>query len=354
MITIDGSIGEGGGHVLRTALAASLVTTQPFTLTNACDGKQKPGLRRHHIAAIRAAASICDAKVDGDSCGSRVLTFEPGPVRGGKYHFGVGLGKSVVQVIQVVLPALALADEPSFLTADGGTHGLLAPCFDFFQNVYLKTLARMGIVTAARLTRRGFDNIGGGHVELDIHPNPPLRPLDWTDRGELISRRAIAILAKLPPSISDRLLWSASSKLRLEPNELQTIFDDKSIGHGVMLIIEITCGNAVEVFAYAGKPSVKSEIVASWAADEARRYLAAGTTSDGQPPAGVPVGQYLADQLMLPMALAGGRIHTLKPSTNTMTTIEVLRAFHPARFSLTQVGPDAVEIAAGPAPTSMQ
>ncbi len=191
MITIDGSQGEGGGQVLRTSLGLSLVTGKAFRIEKIRAGREKPGLLRQHLTAVRAAAQVGGAKVSGDEIGSRTLAFEPEQVRGGEYEFAVGTAGSATLVLQTVLPALIVAGGPSRLTLKGGTHNPWSPPFDFLQKAFLPLLERMGAKVTAELIRPGFYPAGGGEFTVEIQPVPGgrLQPLDLLERGETVSRR---------------------------------------------------------------------------------------------------------------------------------------------------------------------
>ncbi|MHA4838411.1 RNA 3'-terminal phosphate cyclase [Sphingopyxis sp. MSC1_008] len=161
MITIDGSEGEGGGQVLRYACALSLLTGEPFAIENIRGGREKPGLMRQHVTAIEAACVIGNAECSGLAVGSTSISFRPGTVTPGDYHFAVGTAGSTGLVLQTVLVPLMLASAPSRLVIEGGTHALAAPPFDFIERTLLPIINRMGPTVAARLVRHGFFPRGG-------------------------------------------------------------------------------------------------------------------------------------------------------------------------------------------------
>src|SRR5262249_21779317 len=144
MITIDGSFGEGGGQILRTSLALSLVTGQPFHIEKIRAGRKQPGLLRQHLTAVKAAAQISQAQVEGEKIGSTQLTFAPGSLMAGEYAFAVGTAGSATLVLQTILPALLRANAPSRLTLEGGTHNPFAPPFNFLTKAFLPLIRRMG------------------------------------------------------------------------------------------------------------------------------------------------------------------------------------------------------------------
>jgi RNA 3'-terminal phosphate cyclase (ATP) len=334
MITIDGSIGEGGGQVLRTSLALSLVTGQPFRIINIRAGRKQPGLLRQHLTAVRAATETSGATVKGDAIGSHDLVFEPGEVRPGEYQFAVGTAGSATLVLQTVLPALALAAGPSRLTLKGGTQNPWAPPFDFLAKAFLPLLGRMGPQVAARLVRPGFYPAGGGEFTVDIRPAAHLAPVELMDRGEILGRRARAMVARLPDHIAERELTVVRAKLGWPAEAMAVERIEESLGPGNVLVIEVECEHVTEVFTGFGELNVRAESVAAKAVDEVRRWLAAG----------VPVGPHLADQLLVPLALAGGRFRTVRPSRHAETNIAVIEQFIGAKITPTQAARDVWEI----------
>jgi RNA 3'-terminal phosphate cyclase (ATP) len=334
VVLIDGSIGEGGGQVLRTALALSLVTGQPFRIVRIRAGRKQPGLLRQHLTAVRAATEISGAAVSGDAIGSRELAFEPGAVRPGEYQFAVGTAGSATLVLQTVLPSLAVAAGPSRLILKGGTHNPWAPPFDFLAKSFLPILERMGPRVTARLLRPGFYPAGGGEFTIDIRPADRLAPLELVERGQITGRRARAMVARLPQHIAERELKVVRDKLGWPPDTLAVERVEDSIGPGNVLVLEVECEHVTEVFAGFGEVNVRAEAVAATAVDETRRWLAAG----------VPVGRHLADQLLVPAAMAGGGFRTLQPSRHTQTNIAVIEQFVGARILCTEKGPDVWQV----------
>ncbi len=336
MILIDGSQGEGGGQVLRTSLALSMVTGRPFRIEKIRAGRKKPGLMRQHLTAVRAAAQVCNAKIGGDAIGSVELTFEPATVQPGNYQFAVGTAGSATLVLQTVLPALLLADQPSELTLEGGTHNPWAPPFDFLTRALLPLLDRMGLHAMATLDRPGFYPAGGGKFRVSVQPRGELVPLDLLERGQAVSRLARAVVARLPERIAERELALVRHKLNWSDDCLRAETANDSVGPGNVILIEIASEHVTELFTGFGSVERSSEEVAGEAIDEARRYLAAG----------VPVGVHLADQLLIPLALAGGRFRTLAPSRHTTTNIDVIKHFCQVNIACEKVDRDAWEVRA--------
>jgi RNA 3'-phosphate cyclase len=208
MIIIDGSEGEGGGQVVRNACALSLITGQAFRIFNVRGGREKPGLMRQHVTAIEAACALGNAECEGLAVGASEVTFRPGRVVPGDYHFSVGTAGSTGLVLQTILMPLILADGPSRVVLEGGTHNMMAPPFDFIARSFLPVLERMGPRVSARLVRHGFYPRGGGRIEVDIVP-ASLVPIECLTRGALVHRSATAIFAALPFEIAQREIATA-------------------------------------------------------------------------------------------------------------------------------------------------
>lgn len=335
MIKIDGSIGEGGGQVLRTALSLSLATGQPFHLEHIRRGREKPGLLRQHLTAVQAAAAVGESRVEGDALGSTEIRFEPGRVRAGQYRFAVGGAGSATLVLQTVLPPLLTAASESTLVLEGGTHNPWAPPFDFLQRVFLPLVNRLGPQVAASLTRPGFYPAGGGSFTVTVRPSRSLNRLDLQSRGDIVGRRVTALLANLPRHIAERELRTAIAGLNWKADCGSVTTCDGLAGPGNVLLIEVESTNVIEMATAFGAVGVTAEAVANQAMRQTRRYLAAG----------VPVGDHLADQLLTLLALSGGGVFmTLALSRHTLTNIEIIRRFVDVRIAVAEEARDVVRV----------
>lgn len=320
MVTIDGSLGEGGGQILRSALALSVCLRRPFRIVNIRARRPKPGLRPQHLAAVRAATEISGAHVEGATIGANMLTFEPSAINAGAHRFAIGTAGSTMLVLQTVLPALLTASAASDLRLEGGTHNPRAPTFECLARAYLPLIRRMGPRIAIELERAGFEPAGGGVVRVRIEPAPRLDPLHLETRGALLRVAAEVLLSKLPAHIAEREAAALASELDIEAESVRVRSIDDSPGPGNVVTVLVESEQITEVFAEFGRRGVPAERVAQHAALAAKRYLA----SD------VPIGVHLADQLLLPLALAGGgSFVTLPPSAHTRTNIDVIQAFLP-------------------------
>ena len=322
IITIDGSQGEGGGQVLRSSLALSLVTGRSLVIEKIRAGRKKPGLLRQHLTAVLAAAVGSGADVEGATLGSRRLVFRPGPVRAGDYAFRVGTAGSATLVLQTVLPALLLAEGESNLTLEGGTHNPFAPPVDFLEKAYLPLVNRLGPQVEVRLVRPGFYPAGGGQFTVRVQPAKQLGPLELIHRGQIVAHRVRAMVANLPRHIAERECRTIVRETGWNKSfSIEEVKDSRGPGNVVM--IELEAEHVTEVFTGFGERGVRAEDVAMQALREAEEYLAAD----------VPVGRHLADQLMLPLGMGaylgsgGGMFRTTGLSLHSTTHLEILRRF---------------------------
>jgi RNA 3'-terminal phosphate cyclase (ATP) len=324
---IDGSHGEGGGQIVRSSLALSMVTGRPVEIDNIRAGRRKPGLMRQHLTAVNAAARVCGADLAGAEIGSRGITFTPGPVTAGDYRFSIGTAGSATLVLQTVLPALIIAEGPSRLTLEGGTHNQWAPPFDFLDRAFLPLLNRMGPRVSAKLERHGFYPAGGGRFTVEIEPAATLRGFSLLDRGEPLSRSATAIVSNLPQHIAQREVDTIIKRMNWDP-KAGDVMEVSGNGPGNVVFATIESEHVCEVFTGFGRVGIRAEHVAKEVVRQVRDYGKAD----------VPVGPYLADQLLLPLGISawqtgdayeqrGGSFRTMPLTRHSETHIEILRAF---------------------------
>lgn len=318
MLMIDGSYGEGGGQILRTSLALSILTETPFQISKIRARRKKPGLLRQHLTAVRAAAEISGADVDGDKLGARELLFRPGTAKAGDYRFSIGTAGSVGLVLQTVLFPLLFADGPSTVVLEGGTHNPMSPPYDFLVQTFFPILGRLGADVSLELERAGFYPAGGGRYRVTITPADRLLSLSLLERGDKRGpARARAVVANLPTHIAERELKVITERLGIEKAHT-SVEEIESDGPGNVVFVELPYDNVTEVVSGFGEKGLRAERVAKTAASEAEGYLA--TTA--------PVGEHLADQLLIPLALgAGGSFRAQMLSEHTQTNIEVIQKF---------------------------
>jgi RNA 3'-terminal phosphate cyclase (ATP) len=338
MIEIDGSKGEGGGQVLRTSLTLSMITGQPFRIVNIRAGRAKPGLMRQHLVAVQAAAEVCGAEVQGAVVGALSLQFTPGPIKAGAYQFAIGTAGSCTLVLQTLLPALLYADAPSSVQVSGGTHNPKAPPAEFLQRSYCRALHDMGAEIEVKLERAGFYPAGGGVVCATVQPMKAWKQLALLVRGERLAGHAESLVAGVPASVALRELECVGKAMGWQDEQLRPRQLPDSWGPGNALLLTLEHQQVTEVLVGFGVKSVPSETIAKQVVQAARQYIASGAA----------VSEHLADQLMLPMALAGGGSFTVDRVTqHALTNGEIIGRFLPiqARFvrgqqhSTCEIGP---------------
>lgn len=329
MMEIDGSLGEGGGQVLRSALTLSMVTGKPFRITGIRARRPKPGLMRQHLVAVQAAASISGAQVKGAEVGSQQLVFAPGAVTGGDYSFAIGTAGSCTLVLQTILPALLFATTASTVRISGGTHNPLAPPAPFLERAYCAVLRKMGADTELEVERVGFYPAGGGVLTARIAPCAGLLPLALHVRGERIAAYAESLIAAVAADVAQRELACVGAGLGWSEANLRTVQLPQSQGPGNVLLATIEHEHVTAVFATFGEKAVTSETVAKKLVSRVRRYLASGAAVD----------EFLADQLLVPLALAGGGSFTLdKLSQHALTNAAIIERFVPVTFDFARTG----------------
>jgi RNA 3'-terminal phosphate cyclase (ATP) len=318
VIEIDGSRGEGGGQILRSALSLAVCTGQAFRMVRVRAGRERPGLLRQHLTALKAAATIADADVEGAEVGSSTVVFSPRTASPGEYSFHIGTAGSCTLVLQTVLPPLLTATEPSLIRISGGTHNKAAPPVEFLGRAFLPLINRMGPTVVLRVERVGFYPRGGGLIEVQIIPTPRLKSFALLERGEPRSHYAECFLAAIAKHVADRELAVIARRLGWTHEQLKLRGLSNELGPGNTLSLTLEYEHLTEVFTSFGEPSRSAESVAEEVAREAREYL--GRTC--------PVGPYLADQLLLPMALGGlTAFRTCAPTPHFASNCEVIEAF---------------------------
>lgn len=349
MVVIDGSHGEGGGQVLRTCLTLAAITGQPVCVERIRAGRRGPGLKPQHLTSVRAAAKICDAEVKGDKLDSQTLVFLPRSApKAGTYTFDVSLAAkggsagAVSLIFHTVLLPLAMAEGTSHLTLAGGTHVAWSPPFDYLKRVYLPTLARIGIKAKVNLEKWGWYPQGGGVVKATVEGaagSQNLCGLDLTRRGNLRRVRGLSASSNLPKHIRGRQAGAVLQILRsagLNPRVDE--IDAPSKGPGTAVFLWTECENALAGFTALGELGKPAERVAEEAARDLLAYI------DGQ----AALDRHLADQLVLPLALAGGPSHlTTEVVTQHLLTVAwVVEQFLPGRIRVegSEGGPGACHI----------
>lgn len=330
MIEIDGSYGEGGGQLVRTAVALAAITGTPVRFQSVRAKRDKPGLAPQHLAAVRAVASLCDAECTGLELRSQAFTFAPGALRGGTFRFDVGTAGSVTLVLQALLPVLACAPGPSRVTVVGGTDVRAAPPLDYLRHVLLALIHRMGVGVECRVHRRGYFPRGGGEVEVEVTAARP-RPLvvEAIDRPARID--GLAHVANLPAHIAERMRTAALARLGEAPAHVDTavLGGAAVIGQGGAIVLWTRAGHAMLGAGRVAERGVRAETLGDEAGAELAADLAAGAALD----------VHAADQLLVYLALAGsGRFTTRQVTSHARTAMWLIEQFLPVRFEVATAG----------------
>ena len=320
MIQIDGSKGEGGGQILRTSLALSLLTGQSFKLINIRANRPKPGLAAQHLACVRAASQISGAIFKGGSLGSTVLHFEPAPVKSGDYRFVINTAGATALVLHTVyLPLILRGDGPSTVRVTGGTHVMAAPSYHFLETTWAGYLAKLGFDASLKMLRPGFYPRGGGEIEAVLQPAAGVRGLNLTTRPTLTTAGGFAGTADLPASVGKTLARRLKHKLKMAEVESHIPEEDWENGPGAVAGVIFRQAPVPTVFTALGERGRPAEAVADAAVEAALEFRASGC----------PVDPHSADQLVLPLAFSddASEFAVSEVTNHLLTNIGTIRKF---------------------------
>lgn len=321
MLEIDGSIGEGGGQVLRTALALSCIKGQPVRISSIRAGRETPGLKAQHLAVCRLLAEISGAKMEGAVIGSTEITFLPGKISGGNYRFDIGTAGSCTLFLSAALPVLMFAEKKSSLEITGGTHVAHSPTFEYFSEVFLPAARKFGAEASAKMERAGFYPKGGGKVLLEVEPST-LKGCEFAPQADGTVHYSII---------------SSSIPLHVAAREEEIVKKEFPGAQGKAQALDAACaGNAVTLWkGFSGASSLgergkPADAVAKEACSALKGELAAGASVDS----------HLADQLLIYAALSGGKSKYFTPhaTSHLKTNAEIIRAFIKRNISLGSKG----------------
>ena len=320
MIQIDGSEGEGGGQILRSSLASSLLTGKPFKLINIRANRSKPGLAAQHLACVRAASQISGAIFKGGSLGSTVLHFEPAPVKAGDYRFVINTAGATALVLHTVyLPLILRGDGPSSVRITGGTHVMAAPSYHFLETTWAGYLAKFGFDVALKMIRAGFYPRGGGEIEAVIQPAATVRPLNLLTCPTLTTAGGFAGTADMPESVGKTMARRLKHKLKMAGVESHIPEDTWDNGPGAVAAVIFRQAPVPALFTALGERGRPAEAVADAAAEEALEYRESGCTVD----------PHSADQIVLPLAFGddASEFAVSEVTNHLLTNIATIRKF---------------------------
>jgi RNA 3'-terminal phosphate cyclase (ATP) len=321
-IEIDGSYGEGGGQILRTALALSAILKKPFTIHHIRSKRKNPGLQAQHLEAVEALAGITEAQVEGAKFGSQEISFSPQNVLPGDYQFEVRTAGSITLLLQAVFLPLCLANEKSKLTLVGGTHVPWSPPFHYLSEVLLPTLQLMGVSAKAAIEKWGFYPKGGGKIQLKINPVHELKPIYLVDRGSLKKIRGISAISNLPKHVAERQKEQALRRIQMELKndaEITILYDVPSNGPGSFLFLLAEYEKTFGGFSSLGERGKPAEKVADEAVDSLKDFMESDSCID----------PHLADQLapFLAMAKGSSSFTTTQMTEHLLTNLWVVGHF---------------------------
>jgi len=295
LITIDGSYGEGGGQILRNAVALSTITNKPVKITNIRVNRPNPGMKAQHYVAIKSIAEICNAETEGLEIGSTCVTFKPSTIKGGKYKFEVGTAGSITLAFQAIILSMVKTKEPLTISLTGGTDVKWSPSWNYFQNVFLPLIKKMGVNVFPKLILRGYYPKGGGEAVITINPIKKIQPLKLDKPEEHLGINGLINISNLPDHIITRMKHTVIKTLL--KNDLQTTIDvdqSTSLSPGVGVTLWTQSKNAILGCTVLGEKDTSSEEVGKKATNDLLREIEAETTLD----------VHAFDQILPYMALA--------------------------------------------------
>ena len=325
-VEIDGSYGEGGGQILRTSLALSVIQRKPLTVHHIRSGRKKPGLRPQHLAGVVALGQISKARLWGAEVNSERIDFQPGKSEGGDYLFEIGNGKrsagSVTLLLQSLLPPLCVTEKPSRLIVKGGTHVPWSPPYHYFSDVLVPTLSRMGIAVQCHIERWGWYPGGGGEVHVDVKSSSRITPISLVERGSLKAIRGISAVSNLPTHIATRQRDEARRRIRSalgREAEIESLTDAPSSGRGSFLFLLAEFEDCVAGFSSLGERGKRAEDVAKEAVDALVEHVFSQGSLD----------PHLADQVLIFLAMAEGKsaLTTTRITEHLLTNLWVIETF---------------------------
>ncbi len=326
-IRIDGSHGEGGGQILRTALALAAIVGRAVEVVKIRAGRKSPGLQAQHLTAVTALAQVAEAEVQGAELGSTGLTFRPRQVKGGDYVLDVGTAGATTLVFQTLVWPLSMGAGRGQLVIRGGTHAPWSPPFHFLRDVFLPAAGALGLQAGLELLRWGFYPRGGGGIRGEVQPTARFKPIELLSRPGPTRVRGISAVANLPKTIAGRQRDRAVKRLKAEglAAELEVV-EASGFGQGTFVFLALPEEPAPAGFSALGERGKPAEQVADDAVDQLLAFARSGAAVDA----------HLGDQLLIPMALAAGRsaMAVERVTEHLVTNAWVIEQILPAKVAI--------------------
>jgi RNA 3'-terminal phosphate cyclase (ATP) len=327
MLEIDGSYGEGGGQIVRTAVALSVLTNQPIHIQNIRANRPIPGLRPQHFTALSCIQALCDAEVDGLSINSKTLKFTPHTIKPGNYSFDVGTAGSMTLVFQACLLSGLKTPGPLTIHLQGGTDVRWAPSWDYFASVFLPLVKKLGVNAEVRLIKRGYYPTGGGEAVLTIHPTDHLVSFQVDEPQLFHEMQGIIHLANLPDHIGTRMKHAAiRTAVQHDLRSSLRIDAAPSSSPGTGITLWSTSEATILGSTILGEKKISAELVGEQAARQLLQEITSGATLD----------LYAIDQLLPYLAYAPKQSTCLirELSTHTNTNMWLMKQFFPVDFEV--------------------
>lgn len=324
-IKIDGSYGEGGGAILRNAVAFSALTSKSIHINNIRANRPKSGLMPQHLNAVNAVAQLSGAECSKLNIGSDELIFKPGNIEGGKFEIDIKTAGSITLVLQAFMIPAVFADSPVEIMIKGGTDVRWSPSVDYLQNITLKILKKMGYTAKMDIIRRGHYPRGGGIVNVKIKPVRKLNPVKLIDL-KFDKVKGISHAVNLPEHVAIRQAESAEKVLEAGgiESEIEIEHSDNASGHGSGIVLwsdnDIPVGGS-----FIGERGLKAEKVGKKAAEEILYHISKGAALD----------KYMGDQIIPYIAIAGdSEVKTAELTLHAVTNIYVAELLLEKKFSV--------------------
>ena len=328
MIEVDGSMGEGGGQILRTAIALSAAIEEPIRIVNIRAGRANPGLSRQHVTSVQAVAALSDARVEGLCLGAREVEFHPGALLGGRFHFDIGSAGSISLVVLGCLLPAGMSKRGVEISISGGTDVRWAPPIDYITRIHTPIARRFGLELSTELAARGFYPEGGGECRIEIAPSGSLRGADLSSRGDLATIRGVAYSQNLPDHVVSRMRHAAMR--RLAAMAKVDIDSDVRKGHstGAGILLAAECENSVLGGNALGERGVRAETLGETCAEDLIETIESGAVVD----------EHMLDQVLPYMALAKGSsiVKAEQLTPHAETNIAVIESILGRSFSVTE------------------
>ncbi len=318
MLELDGSI--GGGQILRSALALSAITGTPFRMTAVRSQRRTPGLRPQHLACVRVMEQACNASVSEVAVGSEELTFKPGRVEGGQLEIDIETAGSTTLLFDTLLPLVTVLDRSLAITVRGGTDVRWSPPIDYYRHVKLPLCRQLGVRAAIEVDRTGFYPAGGGRATLWLSPSN-IEPIDRTDRGK---RTGVRTYSKASADLRAREVaerQDAAAVDRLEsidvPVRERTVTYVRTESLGSVILVRFDYEHSIAGFSALGERGRPAEEVGVSAVELAAQFERETAVVD----------EHMADQLVLFLGLAGGRIRIPRVTEHVESSVELVSTF---------------------------